>query len=66
LGFNWSRKKLCTVRLTRKLMPGLSSYSLGNICATEHIPIHGRHRAKGDAEATAELLRRLILKDTLL
>ncbi len=63
LGFDFNRKKLCTVRLTRKIMPGLRSYSLGNICADENIPINGRHRAKGDAEATTELFRRLIERD---
>lgn len=63
LGFDFTRKKLCTVRLTRKIMPGLRSYSLGNICAGEKIPIHGRHRAKGDAEATVELFGRLIERD---
>ena len=31
LGFNFNRKKLCTVRLSRKIIPDLSSYSLGNI-----------------------------------
>ena len=64
LGFNWKRKKLCTVRLTRKIIPGLPSYSLGNICSGENIPVNGRHRAKGDAEATVELFRRLIERDT--
>ncbi|AUC86116.1 DNA polymerase III subunit epsilon [Polaribacter sp. ALD11] len=63
LGFAFKRKKLCTVRLSRKLIPGLSSYSLGNICTSENIPINGRHRAKGDAEATTELFRRLIERD---
>ncbi|NVJ89874.1 MAG: GIY-YIG nuclease family protein [Flavobacteriaceae bacterium] len=63
LGFNFTRKKLCTVRLSRKIIPGLRSYSLGNICASENIPIHGRHRAKGDAEATTELFRRLLERD---
>ena len=63
LGFDFKRKKLCTVRLTRKIMPGLSSYSLGNICTHENIAINGRHRAKGDAEATTELFRRLIERD---
>ena len=63
LGFDFKRKKLCTVRLTRKIIPGLRSYSLGNICAYENIPINGRHRAKGDAEATTELFRRLIERD---
>ncbi|WP_026776711.1 exonuclease domain-containing protein [Polaribacter sp. Hel_I_88] len=64
LGFPFVRKKLCTVRLTRKIVPGLNSYSLGNICISEQIPINGRHRAKGDAEATTELFRRLLERDT--
>ena len=64
LGFDFKRKKLCTVRLSRKIIPGLKSYSLGNICTDENIPINGRHRAKGDAEATTELFRRLLERDT--
>jgi DNA polymerase-3 subunit epsilon len=63
LGFDFKRKKLCTVRLSRKILPGLNSYSLGNICTDEKIPINGRHRAKGDAEATTELFRRLLERD---
>ena len=63
LGFDFKRKKLCTVRLSRKIIPELPSYSLGSICSTENIPINGRHRAKGDAEATTELFRRLIERD---
>jgi len=31
LGFPYRRKKLCTVRLSRKLIPGLPSYSLGSV-----------------------------------
>ena len=63
LGFDFKRKKLCTVRLSRKIIPGLRSYSLGNICADEGIPISDRHRAKGDAEATVELFSRLLERD---
>ena len=63
LGFDFKLKKLCTVRLSRKIIPGLHSYSLGNICTYENIPINGRHRAKGDAEATTELFRRLLERD---
>lgn len=63
LGFDFKRKKLCTVRLSRKIIPGLKSYSLGNICADEGIPISARHRARGDVEATVELLKRLIERD---
>lgn len=63
LGYDFKRKKLCTVRLTRKIIPGLPSYSLGTICSGENISINGRHRAKGDAEATVELFRRLLERD---
>lgn len=63
LGFDFKRQKLCTVRLSRKIIPGLKSYSLGNICSAEGIHIAERHRAKGDAEATVELFRRLIERD---
>ena len=57
------RKKLCTVRLSRKLVPGLKSYSLGKLCKSLNIPLHNRHRAKGDAEATVLLFKRLLALD---
>lgn len=57
-------KKLCTVRLARKLLPGLASYSLGNLCRSLGIVIEDRHRAAGDATATAKLLGLLLEKDT--
>ncbi|MCW3076357.1 MAG: exonuclease [Bacteroidetes bacterium] len=60
LGYKYQRETLCTVRLSRKLMPGRISYSLGHLCASLGIEIHGRHRAEGDAVATAELFDLLI------
>ncbi|AMM52164.1 DNA polymerase III subunit epsilon [Rufibacter sp. DG15C] len=63
LGFNFQRKTLCTVRLSRKLMPGLPSYSLGKLCKSIDIPLRLRHRAIGDAEATAVLFDRLLKID---
>ena len=63
LGFDFKRQKLCTVRLSRKIIPGLKSYSLGNICSVEGIRISERNRARGDAEATVALFQRLINKD---
>lgn len=59
LGFEFQRKKLCTVKLSRKFLPGYSSYSLGRLCAQLDIVIHGRHRARGDAEATTILFSRI-------
>ena len=63
LGYNYQRKKLCTVRLSRKIFPGHRSYSLGNICSQLGINISNRHRAFGDAEATAILLHKLVKHD---
>lgn len=54
-GFELTTKKLCTVRLGRKLFPGLPSYSLGNLCRSLKLPIDNRHRAGGDAKATVKL-----------
>jgi len=59
-GFKWTATKLCTVRAARKVRPGLGSYSLGNLCRSLQIPIEHRHRAGGDAAATAILFERLL------
>lgn len=52
--------KLCTVRLSKKVFPGLVSYSLGNLCRQLDIAIEQRHRAGGDADATVRLLELLL------
>ncbi len=62
LGGNFNRKTLCTVRLSRKLLKGHSSYSLGKLCNDLNISIKNRHRAEGDAQATVELFRLLLEK----
>jgi DNA polymerase III subunit epsilon len=53
---------LCTVRLARKLVPELRSRSLDSLTHFFDIPVEARHRAWGDAVATAELLRRLFAR----
>ncbi len=53
--------RLCTVKMGRALLPGHPSYSLGKICESLGIRIEGRHRALGDALATAELLHRMLV-----
>ena len=55
LGYKYKRDTLCTVRLSRKLIPGRKSYSLGNLCDHLGIDNEARHRAEGDAVATAKL-----------
>ena len=62
-GYELNNKKLCTVRLARKVLPGLNGYSLGKL--TQQLGIHhgARHRAGGDALATADLLAMIVAKD---
>ncbi len=62
-GYPIQSKKLCTVRLSRKIIPGYPSYSLGKLCRQLNIPVKGRHRAMGDAEATALLFSLLVNQD---
>lgn len=62
-GLEFARKKLCTVRLSRKVFPGLRSYSLGKLCRSLQIPLEDRHRAAGDARATALLFQRILISE---
>jgi len=62
--FHLASKKLCTVRMSRKIIPGHTSYSLGKLCSALSIPLNERHRAGGDAAATALLLTHLLEQDT--
>jgi DNA polymerase III subunit epsilon len=59
-GLDLNCKKLCTVRLSRKVFPGALSYSLGKICLHLGIPVSNRHRAGGDADATVLLFERIL------
>jgi len=60
VGIEFSRKKLCTIRLARKLIPGHRSYSLGKLCNALNIHITDLHRARGDAQATVILFELLL------
>ena len=59
IGQSWQRPKLCTVRLSRKAFPGMPRYGLGALCDARGITHKDRHRAMGDAEATAELFHQI-------
>lgn len=63
LGFDFERKTLCTVELSKKLIPGQTSYSLGKLVKALGIPLSDRHRASGDAQATVKLFKMLLAKD---
>ncbi|TVQ12282.1 MAG: exonuclease [Bacteroidetes bacterium] len=60
LGYFYQRESLCTVKLSRKIIPGKKSYSLGKLCQELDIQIEDRHRAKGDAMATVKLFELLV------
>jgi DNA polymerase-3 subunit epsilon len=62
-GYDLQCKKLCTVRLSRKLIPSQPSYSLGKLCKAINIPLIDRHRAVGDADATSILFNLLLQSD---
>jgi DNA polymerase-3 subunit epsilon len=55
-GFDLQTPKLCTIRLSRKVFPGFPKYGLGHLCRQLNIEIENRHRAGGDAKATAKVL----------
>jgi DNA polymerase III subunit epsilon len=52
--------RLCTVRLARRLVKGVRSCGLDNLCRFFGFHNRARHRAGGDALVTAELLSRLL------
>lgn len=64
LAYDFEMPTLCTVELSKKLIPDLPSYSLGKLCKTVGIPISSRHRADGDALATVKLFELLLQKDS--
>lgn len=66
LGYDYKRDRLCTVKLSRKILPNHKSYSLGKLCNDLGIVIDGRHRAAGDALATVKLFEHLLKTDSTL
>jgi DNA polymerase III subunit epsilon len=64
LGFRFSRKTLCTVRLSRKFFPQYSSHSLANMVRHLNIPLDNHHRALDDALAATEILKAILERST--
>jgi len=64
LGYEFKRPTLCTVELSKELIPGFPSYSLGKLVKKLGIPLMDRHRAQGDARATVDLFKLLLDKDS--
>ncbi|WNM20413.1 exonuclease domain-containing protein [Flavobacterium capsici] len=64
LGYDFKRETLCTVELSKRLIPDQLSYSLGKLVRALGIPVTDRHRASGDAMATVKLFKMLLAKDS--
>lgn len=60
LGYSFSKRRLCTVRMSRKAFPGLKSYSLGNLIKHFNIAVKDRHRALEDAVATTTIFHMIL------
>ncbi|AEE53940.1 exonuclease domain-containing protein [Haliscomenobacter hydrossis] len=60
LGYTYTRKQLCTLRLARQTLPGLYAYGLDAL--SRHFNIHNqaRHRAMGDVQATIKVLEYIL------
>ncbi|MCB0390713.1 MAG: 3'-5' exonuclease [Bdellovibrionales bacterium] len=57
VGIELENPILCTLRLSRRVLPGHGSYSLGNLATHLGINLERAHRALDDAKATAYLWR---------
>ena len=63
LGFNYERQTICTVNLSKILLPNQPSFKLGNLIRNLGIPFSDQHRAHGDAKVTLKLFEILLEKD---
>jgi DNA polymerase-3 subunit epsilon len=54
-------RQLCTVKFARKLLPHLRRRNLDSLAWHYEVPIYGRHRAGGDARATARILQHMFV-----
>lgn len=63
LGYDFKINTLDTIPLAKKLIPTAESYGLGKLVKSLGIPLVDQHRASGDARATLELFKLLMIKD---
>lgn len=63
LGYEFKINTIDTIPLSKKLIPEAESYSLGKLVKSLGIPLVDQHRASGDARATLDLFKLLIIKD---
>ncbi len=63
LGFDFERQTICTVNLSKILLPNQPSFKLGSLIRNLGIPFSDQHRAYGDAKVTLKLFEILLEKD---
>ncbi|TVZ55094.1 DNA polymerase-3 subunit epsilon [Lutibacter sp. Hel_I_33_5] len=63
LGYDFLRNTICTVELSKQLIPDQPTYKLGKLAKALGIPMTDRHRASGDALATVQLFKMLLDKN---
>ncbi|TXF75903.1 PolC-type DNA polymerase III [Chryseobacterium sp.] len=63
LGYDFKINTVDTIPLAQKLIPEAESYSLGKLVKSLGIPLVDAHRASGDARATLDLFKLLMIKD---
>lgn len=61
-GIDFKSERLCTLELSKALIPEAKAHGLDNICSFLNINVPDRHRAKGDALATLQLFQILMQK----
>ncbi len=59
LGFDYKRQVLCTVEMSRSLIPGKKTYRLGPLCQSLGLEVKTFHRALADAQSTVLLFEHL-------
>ena len=61
-GYRLANPCLCTVQLSRKLLPHIENHRLHTVAGYYSINIENRHRAADDAHATAKIFVNLLLQ----
>lgn len=59
LGFTLPNPAICTLKISRRIIPGLSSYKLGKLAEHFKLPAGLSHRALGDVETTHQVWLKL-------
>jgi DNA polymerase III epsilon subunit family exonuclease len=59
-GITLQSPQVCTLKLARKLLPGLSTHKLGDVARYFKVPVSQAHRAAGDVETTHQVWLKMI------